>query len=572
MSAPYFLALSLFFRLFWPRLRPGSHWLCPVLALALPFCAGGFHTATAAVLCLVLTAALLEQLSKNRRFRFCGNPASLALLAVFTAYCLSSLWAADKGMAVFAIARYLSPVLFALVLMQSKEDLPGQILELVPLSGCLMTLASIFALFLPGFRDQVIVNGRLAGFFQYPNSFAAFLLAGLLLQSFRVSKWSFPLFLILMTGIVLSGSKTVFVLMLPALAAVLLVRRQKKLLLLIPGLLLALGVGLAAQKLGLLAQADRFTQIEASSGTFLVRLLYYRDALPAIGKHPFGIGYLGYPAIQGTLQTGRYSVTHLHNGLLQLLLDIGWLPAALLAFVLLRALLSRKTAPEKRLLLFAVLAHCMLDFDLQFAAFWILLLCCLDLTEGKAISLSHSQVPAFLAAGLTVVSLWLGSGDWLYRLGKVDACLTVTPFHTEALAAKLAATGDADQVEALADKILARNPTHSLAWSAKANVALAKGDILSMIRCKEEAIRLSPYTTAEYCDYFQKLYWAMEQFLQMGDRQSAAHCREKLLQIPRMMETVSQRTTPLAWQTGDDPSLELPPEYTVILEYLPQAF
>lgn len=572
MSTLCFPALALVLRLVWPRLRPGSHWLCPVLALALPFCTGGFHTGTAAALCLVLILALVEQLHKNNRIFLFQNPEALSLLAVFLAYCLTPLWAADKGMALFAIARYLPLVLFPLVLMQSKEDLSGDILKLIPLSGCLMTLTALVLLAFPGTRDQVTVNGRLAGFFQYPNTFAAFALAGLVLQSFRPSRWDPLLFLILLTGIVLSGSKTVFVLTVVMLLAIMLLRREKALLLLIPCLLCALGLGLLADRFGLLAQADRFTRIEATSGTFLVRLLYYRDALPTILRHPFGIGYLGYPAIEGTIQTGRYAVTYIHNGLLQLLLDIGWIPTALLALVLLRTLLSRKTAPDKRLLLLAILSHCMLDFDLQFPAIWVLILCCLDLTGGTALTCSSKGLPAFLAAMLTAVSIWLGTGDWLYRQGNVDVCLTLTPFHTEALATRLTTTGDAAQVDALADKILARNPTHSLAYSAKANAALSRGDIVSMIRYKEEAIRLSPYTTEEYCDYFQKLYWALDQFLQMGDLQSAAQCREKLLQIPGMMEEVSRRTSPLAWKTGDDPTLELPAEYQEVLQILPHAF
>ena len=568
MAALCFLGISLLLRLFWPKFRPGTHWLCPVLALALPFCAGGFHTGTAAALCLVLVLALLEQLRKHKNFRLCLNPGSLALLAVFLAYAIAPLWAADKGMALFAIPHYLPLALLALVLMQ--EDLREPILDLIPLGGCLMTLLSLAVLCFPGLRDQVVVNGRLAGFFQYPNSFAAFLLAGLVYRILSGSKGSLPVCLILMAGIVLSGSKTTFVLMALSLAAILLLRRQKKLLLLIPALICALAIGLLANHLGLLAQADRFTRIEATSGTFLVRLLYYRDALPTILCHPFGIGYLGYPAIEGTIQTGRYAVTYIHNGLLQLLLDIGWAPTALLALVLLKAI-GKNPAP-RRFLLLAVLAHCMLDFDLQFAAIWVLILCCLDLTGGRCLTFSCTGLPALLAAALLLPSLWLGTGDWLYRQGMVDACLTLTPFHTEALATKLTAAQDAAQVDALADRILSLNPTHSPAWSAKANAALSRGDVVAMIRCKEEAIRLSPYTTAEYCDYFQKLYWALDQFLKMGDVESAAQCREKLLNIPAMMAEVSRRTSPLAYRTGDDPTLELPAEYTRILELLPHAF
>jgi len=568
MTAVFFLLISLLCRIIWPRILPKTSWLCPVLAIALPFCAGGFHTGTAAALCLVLTAALLEQIHRNGHFRFCGNWESIALMAVLAAYCVTPLWAADKGMAVFAIPRYFPPVLFALLLMQSAEDLSGHILGFIPLSGCLMTLLSVLILFVPNFRDSVIVNGRLAGFFQYPNSFAAFLLAGLILQCFREQKWSNLACFVLMSGIVLSGSKTVFVLMLVFIAAILLIQRKWKLLRLVAGLFCALGAGFLVDSLGLLSQADRFTQVSATSGTFLVRLLYYRDAMPAILTHPFGIGYMGYPAIEGTIQTGRYSVTYIHNGFLQLLLEIGWIPAVLLAFVLLRSLISRKTALSRRLLLLAVLAHCMLDFDLQFAAFWILMLCCLDLTDGKARSLPNKKVPAVLAAGLLAVSLWLGCGDWLYRLGNVEGCLALTPFHTEALTFRLTECDDPEQVDEIADQILRLNPTHSMANSAKANAAFSRGDILSMIRYKENAIRSAPYTIAEYCDYFQKLYTAMGLYLQANDQSSAVYCRDKLLHIPEMMDAVSRKTHPLAYLTGDDPTLVLPAEYTSLLEAL----
>lgn len=571
MPALCFLAFSLLFRLLWPRFRPGSHWLWPVLAFALPFCAGGFHTGTAATLSLVLMAALWEQVRKNRSLRFFVNESTLALILVLAAYCLTPLWAADKGMAIFALPRYLSPVLLALFVMQQKEDSQA-LWELLPLSGALMTVLSGLALLVPALREYVIVNGRLAGFFQYPNTFAVFLLAGLILQSFRGSKWDLPICALLVMGIVLSGSKTVFVLLVMAVLAIAVIRRQRSTLVILAcSLVLALGVGLLADRLALLVQADRFTQISASSGTFLVRLLYDWDVLPAILSHPFGIGYMGYPAIMGTIQTGRYAVTYLHNELLQLLLEIGWIPTALLAWALVRVLVSKQHTP-KRLMLLAVLAHCMLDFDLQFGAFWMLLVCCLDLTQGKCHSLSRVQLAGAVGVLLLLPSLWLGIGDWLYRQGKVDACLTVTPFHTNALASKLTTASDAAQVDALADKILANNPTHSLAHSAKANVALAKGDVLSMIQYKEDAIRYAPYTLDEYCDYFQKLYQVMNLYLQARDLNSAAFCRDKLLEIPEMMEAVARRTTPLAYRTGDDPSLVLPPEYLSILEILPHAF
>lgn len=571
MSALFFLFATALIRWVWHIRKPEGHWLYPVLMLALPFAAGGFHTGTGAVLSLVLTAALLERIHTRRSLVFFCNMGSLSLVLLFAAYCLTPLWASDKGMAPFALPRYLPAVLYLLFLMQGSREDGQQALRLLPVCGCLMTLASLLMLPFPGMAGFVTVNGRLGGFFQYPNSFAAFLLAGVILLNSEAEdkKWQSAMNFILVSGIVLSGSKTVFILLCALLVLLCLMKKQKKVLLTLGATLVSgLCVGLLADSLALLPQADRFTDIQASSGTFLVRLLYFRDVLPTIVTHPFGLGYGSYPAIQGTIQTGRYAVTYIHNGLLQLLLETGWIPAGLLAFSLLRTMLSRKTDLTRRLVLLALTAHCMLDFDLQFPVFWVLLLSCMDLHGGKRLSFRSFSVLSAGAACLLAVSLWLGCGDWLYRQGQTEACLTLTPFHTEALSRHTSGCGDAEELDRLADRILKQNPTHSLACSAKANAAFSRGDIRSMIQWKEDAIRFSPYTLEEYLDYFEKLYTAMELYRKAGDPDSAAVCRSRLLQIPDKMTAVMARTHPLAWKTGDDPTLALPEDYLQLLQAL----
>lgn len=570
MSAAFLLFSSLLIRIFWPRWKPDIHWICPALAIALPFSTGGFHIATSAVMALFLTIALLEQLRKNNSVRIYISPISVSVFLLFLFYCATPLWAADQGMAAIALPKYLPLVLFILFLMQVTDNTQQQILHMIPVCGCLMTLVSILSLASPVLYHNVTVNGRLAGFFQYPNSFAAFLLVGLIVQGFHIRrKIHFFICFLLMIGIVLSGSKTVFVLMLLFMAAIALTKRQTSLTsILSVALICSLGTGIVADKLNLLSNADRFTDIRASSGTFLVRLLYFRDVLPSILSSPFGIGYMGYPAIEGSIQTGRYYVSYIHNGLLQLLLEAGWLPGILIAPSLFSFLFSSKTPIMQRFILLAVLAHCMLDFDLQFCIFWILLLSCVDIHKGRMLVIKQINIIRFAAAILAASSLWLGCGDLLYRTEKPDLCLRIVPFHTEALTYQMSVSKDIQEMDHMADQILSLNPIHSLALSAKANVAFSKGDISAMIQHKEAAIQSSRYSTAEYCDYFEKLYTAMQTYLQAGDMSSAVYCRNKLLQIPEMMAAVSQETHPLAAMTGDDSSLALPPEYVTILQQL----
>lgn len=570
MSAVFLLFFSVLIRMVWPRIKPDTPWICPVLALVLPFCAGGFHIATAAALSLILTLALREEMRNSNIFRIFFNPCVICTAVLFTAYCITPLWAADKGMAVFALPKYLPLVLYILLVMQAEQDISQKALDLIPWSGCLMTILSALAACIPALHPHVTVNGRLAGFFQYPNSFAAFLLAALIIQALRIGKKSdFLLTLVPVIGIVLSGSKTVFVLMILFMAVIALLRRQKLLTVTLgAALICGLCAGFLADAFGTLANADRFTDIRTSSGTFLVRLLYFRDVLPTILAHPLGIGYLGYPSIEGSIQTGRYYVTYIHNEFLQLLLEVGWIPGIAMAFALLMPVFSGKTGTAHRLILMAVLAHCMLDFDLQFCLFWIILLSCTPLRSGREYRITARNAALVCTALLSAAALWLGCGDFLYRAEKPDLSLRITPFHTDALAYQMSVSEDAREMDDLADQILALNPTHSLAFSGKANAAFSRGDISAMIRYKESEIQTSRYSTNAYCDYFDKLHMAMQAYLQAGNVSNAAYCRNKLLEIPQMMAAVSQQTHPLAYMTGDDSSLILPPEYTAILDQL----
>ena len=546
----------------WNR-RPEIPGIFYFLTIVLPFAAGGFHGYTAAITALALLGNLIATARKNKKLIWVFNLDSTAVACVALAYCVTPFWAADRGMALFGILRAVPLLLYALTLMQLTPAQRGRCLELIPFTGALMTVSSCLLLLLPGTRGLLSVRGRLAGFFQYPNTFASFLLAGILLQYTKENRrpWEFVLDGILVLGVILSGSKTGFLLMLAAFLGILWIRGSKRLLV---TLLAVGGIGLvaavAASRWDALANATRFAEISLGSGTFLVRLLYCKDALPMILKNPFGYGYLGYRALEGTFQNGRYYVTFLHNELLQMAFDIGWLPTVLVAAAFLKAMLSRNTPSRSRLLLFILLGHCMLDFNLQFLIFWVILLPCLDFEGGKRDCL-RGKWGLGLAGLCALLCLWLGTGDSLWNAGKPELCLRVTPFHTDAMEDCLKKLRDPGELDAMADRILRRNPTHSLAYSAKANAAFSEGRITDMMRNKEQAIRCARYTTGEYLDYFDKLWAVIPMYEAGGDSESARFCKKKLSDISTAMDRVNRATDPLAFTTGDDPTLALPEIY-----------
>lgn len=541
-------------------------WTIGYLLVVLPFLTGGFYTYMAAITSMFLLMGLFNIVRVKHQLNFSFNLTTFTLGIITIGYCITPLWAADKGMSVFGILRYVPVLLLAFLLMQYRNEQKSHFLLLLPVSGAIMTVAGCMLWVIPVTKDFVVVNGRLSSFLQYPNTFAAFLLTGLAVLGVKPKKkWTDWLIgLILIFGIFRSGSRTGILLLVLLVLAIAV--HHKKIPPFIPLILTAAAIISVSI---LIMNGKQITFFGRDFGSLFIRILYYKDALPVILRHPFGLGYTGYRALETTFQTSRYTVSFVHSGLLQMLLDIGWIPALFFTITVIRTLCSFRGKAENKMVLLVLSAHALVDFDLQFFLFWAILLLCLDFEEGKVFTLKLSRFCYIaVAIPLLIICIWLGLGDWFYQTGNYEKTLELMPFHTDALAAELMHTTDPEDMDQLADKILLQNPTHALAYSAKANAAFSRGQILEMIQYKEKAISLTPYTTQEYCDYIEKLYMVLELYVQNGDLDSAVYCLEKLLVVPEMMDAVSAKTDPLAHKTGNSTELVLPEPYQKLLAEL----
>lgn len=544
------------------------------LYFVLPFLAGGFHSHVSFVTSWVLFFQLLRLYRENKSLSFVLNINSLSVLMLVAAYAVAPLWAASRGMAMYGLLRYLPLLLYILLLMQYPARIHRDFLALIPLSGAFMTVISCALLLFPEAKATVTVYARLSGFLQYPNTYAVFLLAGLILQNLgsTLRKEDYLIDAVLILGIALSGSRTCFVLLFFTLAGIVVLHHKLRQLLVFGGFLAgSLLLVLIASRVKILHEVDRFFKLDFSDSSFLLRFLFYKDALKIIADHPFGTGFLGYIALEGLYQTGCYTVTFVHNGLLQILLDVGWIPGLFMAGVFLKGLCSPKTAPGSRLILFILLGHCMLDFDLQFFLIWVLLLSTLDFETGKRCTLPVGKniVPGICIAVLLWCSL-LGIGDYFYSTGRYETCMKLVPWHTDAMTKQLRKTDTPEQADVLADRILEWNPTSGAAYSAKAGAAFASGRILDMIGYKKQAISLSRFAVHEYNDYFKKLYTAMQTYVRNGDTESAAYCANRLLEIPGMLDAAAAITDPLDTETIEKNILQLPEAYREVLAIISQ--
>ena len=531
-----------------------------VLLFIAVLASGGFYTFLNVPMSVFLLGYLLY-IGKKQGLKLYGNICLVAVSGIFAGYVFSWFWAVDRGMSLLGSVRFFPVILYTILLMQMEPESARTIYRTIPWMGVTMTVLCLILRFVPAISDYIVVKGRFAGSFQYANTYALFLLVGLtiLLMEEKLSWQNLMGEVILVFGILASGSRTSFLLMLGLMAFICIWRRNGYHFLATAGVIAA-GLGLSALAAAYgTAEADRYLTTASETGTLLVRLLYYKDAVPVILKHPGGLGYLGYYLLQSSFQTGVYSVRFVHNELLQLLLDVGWIPTMLFCIALFQSFFRKGTELWKRLILFLVCAHAMMDFDLQFLSIWFILIPVMDLWRGNVIQLRWSELP--FAAAAIVFSVWcgwMGVADYLYTIHNVPGCLQVAPSYTMALIDSLSDLKDVALLEQRADEILKLNSDVSVAHSAKGNAAYGKGDIVGMMAEKEEAIRLAPYYLEGYLDYFDKLEQVEQRYEQMGDIASAEACRKKMMEIPEMLDRVKKNTSPISWKIQHKPELELP--------------
>ena len=540
---------------------------CPVkivtgLVCILPFLWGGFYLWSSVLASIVLILALYVWSKSERGLTIELNWWLSACLIIPTAYLLAGLWGVDAGGGLVGFTKFLPLVLFCLALMQLTCQERERILGLLPLSGAFMVLASAACSLIPKLAPYVTVNHRLAGFFQYPNAFGIFLLclAVYLPKAAYPPAAKYTVFGILVPGIAMSGSRTTWavgvVVGLAELAAYVPRPHFRKKILSV--LMIAAALFCAV----LLTQKDailsRLLVLPSESSTFLGRLLYAKDALPQVLTHPFGLGYGGYYFAQGSFQTGVYSQRFVHNELLQLLLDIGWLPALIVCIVLVQTVL--RSRHENRLMILALLGHALFDFDGQFLALVLLLLLAGHesvVQKGKQLSWKNVKRSILLVScAVLSTGMCAAACDIAYQSGHSSTALRLYPLHTEAKIDLLTQQDDVVLLDRLADCILKNNKMVSIAYSAKANAAFSQGSGQDFISYKLQAMNLAPYQLEEYEDFSIKLYQLAQLYRQHGMLESAAYCIQTISAIPEMLENVKEKTSDLAWKIVDTPNLE----------------
>lgn len=531
-----------------------------------PFAFGMYHEFTSCLASVFLGGYCLVFAHRQKQLRFRLSVESVAVTLIVFGYLFASFWAVDSGMAWTGFLKFFPLLPFWYLWTQLESPQRREMFSSIPLSGIVMTLLSYPARWIPSLEPFFFASDRLGGFFQYSNSFALFLLLGIIVLAFDGHKlWQRLIGMaVLLFGILATGSRTVFFVLI-AVVLILCIGNRK-----IRWPLLGITAGLVVISVlvvvmtGNTQTVGRFLTTSLSSSTLLGRFLYYLDALPVIARHPFGLGYLGYFYMQPEFQTGVYVVRYIHNEYLQLFLDIGWIPAVGFIAALVKSFFSRKNDFFRRVLMAAIGFHIFFDFDLQYLSVYFVLLMALDCESGKEKQFALKRAVQYAMAGITCVL----SGVFLYfsyalfaaYRGDHEKAVELYPQHTESQVVLLAEAPTPKRAEILADQILEQNPYVPLAYDAKALISVMNGDYASMIAYKDRSIGIARYTAYEYVDYYNLLRRALEACEHAGDSTGAALCREKLKALPGIMQAVEDGSSSLAWKIDDKPALTLPDE------------
>ena len=491
---------------------------------------------------------------------------------VIISYLLVIPFSVDKGMAFWGFLKFFVILIFAFILLQTaSNEHKMAYFYTVPLSGALMTILSLCSLISPNLSSNFFSIGRLGGFFQYANTFALFLLIGIIVLCFRVKKYIFDYaaMAILVFGIFKTGSRGVFVMLIIALIVILIIQNKSRKFILI-NLGVAVLAGLAVIFItGNVNTIARFLQITTSSSTFNGRLLYDVDGIHIVASHPFGLGYLGYSDIQHAVQTGIYTVRFVHNDFLQFALDVGILPSIAFVLSILLSIFSKTTSTLQKLILIIVSAHSLMDFDLQYLSVFFVVIMCLDFGSLRILKLKKVvKKYTFWSIACCVTLAYFCVVTFTNYINDYTLTSQMYSYNTEALTEKLLRASTPQIASQLADSILKQNKYSFVAYDAKAMVCAVNGDFDKMVYYKQKSISVYKYKIDMYDNYIALLKRPIDYYMNGGDKEKAKKYIFLALDVPRQLELVRKSSNPLAFKITEKPTLYLSNTVLQYLKYL----
>ncbi len=477
----------------------------------------------------------------------------------------------SSGDSVYGFMNVVSAILFIVVLKSFSDSDKDEAFRVIPYVGAVMTVVTIIAYTIPGIRDLIWVNGRLGGTFGYPNTFALYLLIGLYIYLNSIGDKrrliDYIVTLVLLVGIFLTGSRSVFVMTIILSIYVIIIKKNTRKIY-IPVLIgVVVIVGIYILVSNDLSSVGRFLTISTQSSTFLGRILYDVDAVKMILNRPFGHGYLGYYFVEPFMQSGVYSVRFVHNDWLQTALDYGVI--SLLALGWLYGLSIYRANSQRRIILILIGVHMLFDFDLQFFSILLIAMLCVSVRTNSdkdkgVIKLrgGHLFDVTIIAPSICcmIMCVWLGVADFIGVNVDRQASLKLYPWANDVKLHAMAETEDIDLQREYAAELQESVPYIGSAYDVLSQEDLDNGNVLEAIANKHKAVIYQKYNITKYEEYANMLRDIMDRYKGVNDEIYHA-ALDAYIEIPDMLQSVEDETSSLAYKINDVPNFNLSNDY-----------
>lgn len=538
--------------------------LLPICMCVALFMTGGFFDNSIAVIGVFIVGCLFFMLVKGEPFF--GRDKRIVFLIPTALMCIAilvSFWAVDYMENFMGVMR-LGVICLWIYLVRSREEKEIALAKRsIPMLGCITIGISLVSLLIPKLEPAFWENSRMSGFFQYANTNGLFFAIGIMILLHELKNRKKPIYdiiqiVVLLAGVLLSGSRSVLLLLLVwgVYFAIREVKYRKPLLLGGSGVLLLGGLYVAVT--GNTENIGRIFTIFTSNSTLWGRLLYYRDAVLVLGKKFFGLGRLGYYYTQGTFQSGIYHIKFVHNDFLQVALDYGVIALVLvLIFLGWQIFRGKQGQGDKEILIFVCVAS-LLDFHCQYL--FVVMLMCLFLDHGDRVKEKKNQakenyviLPVFF-----VIFLYVGIATGSNRSGNMSLTLSMLPDYTSAQEKVLLNSMGTVESYEMATRLIEKNPYNLTAYIVRGSFYGSQLYVQECIADLDKMLELDPYNV-EYYKQYEIMIENMEEAL-LAMEETGNDVSEKLerlqarkVSLPEQLAAMKNRTSALAYRIKDIP-------------------
>lgn len=533
-----------------------------------PFLQGVNELHIVFILDIVLLCLLLYKINKTKKFVFTKDIKFIFILLWAVSYLFTMFWSVDKELSWLGFLKFFTVPLFLITVMQYKytAEQKSKWFDAVAKIGAVMVLVilivSLFERIITGENNLFFYQNRLAGFFNYANSFALFLLIGVIITGFKkeINLIDFIVINLLLVGILLANSRAIMIITSFSYLLVLIFNKEAR-----KKNFINLGIMVVVAIVVIAIMKNFGVSNRISSGNsseWLLRVLYYKDALRMFVKNIFGHGYMAWWYMQEGLQTGAYDAQFVHNGLLQIVVDVGIIPAVFIVSTFIIGFFDKKVVVRDRVLMLIILGHSLIDFNMEFMAITLVLFMTLEFDKKQELTKTKNIKIAIYGCGL--IYTFFAIITVLSNFGQYTLVNRIFPYSIT-LNKELEIANNTEKIE-IAEELYEKNKYFLNASMILSQKQQHLGNYEKAHKYEVWIVNNKKYTMLNYIQYVQFLENAINYYYNNKDIKEMKRYMDRLCSVENIIENVKETSDSLAYKIAHKPRLDIPEEMKIYIE------